>query len=317
MAFSFQHSDVHATGFDVTEVLADAEFAVVNADSKAAVGALRQAQRAGDAVFVGASAAPDAAAQLRRPIDPTRILKALAELVGARARPLAQAAQRAGNGHDDEPTTPSARRGAADAVDTAPGSLPVLDEAVTAASPAPVAAAPTPPSPAVSKAVLARDAAKAAVRGAVRRARISRSQPPRAPGPELSHDVLVLDADEASSASLAALLVRFGFGVQVVRSIEDAREAMLERFYIAYFLDIALDVGDSVGLLEAIHELPRPLGRTAPEVLMVVPQLQPSDRVRAALAGIGAPLLKPVTRGDLARALEGRGVTLPADARRS
>jgi hypothetical protein len=39
--------------------------------------------------------------------------------------------------------------------------------------------------------------------------------------------------------------------------------------------------------------------------------------VRAALAGIDAPLIKPVTRGDVARALEDCDVLLPSDARTS
>ena len=51
-------------------------------------------------------------------------------------------------------------------------------------------------------------------------------------------------------------------------------------------------------------------------VLLVTAQLNPADRVRATLAGIKAPLTKPVSRGDVARALESCGVTLPADARR-
>jgi hypothetical protein len=38
--------------------------------------------------------------------------------------------------------------------------------------------------------------------------------------------------------------------------------------------------------------------------------------VNAALAGVGTPLVKPVSRGDAARTLEGFGVILPSDARR-
>jgi len=51
-------------------------------------------------------------------------------------------------------------------------------------------------------------------------------------------------------------------------------------------------------------------------VLMVKAHLDPTDRVRAALAGLGEPLIKPLGRGAVARALEGAGVVLPADARR-
>jgi DNA-binding response OmpR family regulator len=69
-------------------------------------------------------------------------------------------------------------------------------------------------------------------------------------------------------------------------------------------------------LLQTIHDLPRLVGHAAPAVLIVTKELQPADRVRAALAGIDSPLIKPVTRGDVARALEACYVTLPADARR-
>jgi hypothetical protein len=48
----------------------------------------------------------------------------------------------------------------------------------------------------------------------------------------------------------------------------------------------------------------------------VTTELHPADRVRAALAGISSPLIKPVTRGEVARALEACDVVLPADARR-
>ena len=39
-------------------------------------------------------------------------------------------------------------------------------------------------------------------------------------------------------------------------------------------------------------------------------------RVRLALTGLGEPLLKPLGRGTVARALEAAGVVLPVDARR-
>ena len=78
---------------------------------------------------------------------------------------------------------------------------------------------------------------------------------------------------------------------------------------------IALD-GDGVALLQAIQDLPRLVGHASPAVLLVSAQLDPADRVRAALAGIREPLIKPVSRGDVARTLEACDVILPADARR-
>jgi hypothetical protein len=58
------------------------------------------------------------------------------------------------------------------------------------------------------------------------------------------------------------------------------------------------------------------VGHPAPAVLTVTAKLQPASRVRAALFGISSPLIKPVTRGDVARALEACDVILPSDARR-
>jgi hypothetical protein len=51
--------------------------------------------------------------------------------------------------------------------------------------------------------------------------------------------------------------------------------------------------------------------------VLVSTQLRPVERVRAKLAGCDGMLVKPVTRGDVARTLEACGLSLPADARRA
>ena len=61
-----------------------ADFLIADADQPAAVAAVRRGQRMEDAVFVGASAPAGAAAWLPRPIEPTRVLRALDELVALR-----------------------------------------------------------------------------------------------------------------------------------------------------------------------------------------------------------------------------------------
>jgi hypothetical protein len=43
--------------------------------------------------------------------------------------------------------------------------------------------------------------------------------------------------------------------------------------------------------------------------------LQPMDRVRAELAGCDETIVKPVTRGSVAGALDKRGIALPVDPR--
>jgi CheY-like chemotaxis protein len=189
---------------------------------------------------------------------------------------------------------------------------PVAARAEPALTVAPPTVAPVPPVPPAAP-----GAAKAAARAAARRARLATSR--TAPQTEPLRDVLVFDADDAASALLSALLERFGFRSHAVQSVDQADEQLETRPFAAFFLDIALDDadrGEGLALVRRIHQLAVPEGHPAPAVLMVTAHLNPADRVRASLAGIGALLLKPVTRGDAARALESCGVTLPADARR-
>lgn len=311
MNFSFQHSEVQPTGFDLVYMLADADFAVVDADSETAIDTVRAAGRIERAVFVGSEAPANAAIHLRRPIAPARILKALRQLALEHTAPVLSEA---------DVIAPPSVRSALESWQGRPPASPV--EIVAAHEDVPTLADMTDidigaaESTSTKTAVTPHDA-KAAKRGAVRRAWLARSKRHRlATNGNVSRDVLVLDPETTENASLRELLKLFGFEVTAVRNVADARKAMGDRFFSVYFLDITLDVGDGVGLLQSIHDQ-QPDGNAKPEVLMVVAQLQPADRVRAALAGIGTPLLKPVSRGELARALESRGIALPADARRT
>ena len=82
MQFSFQHpAEPGATGYDIVDGLPDADFAVVDAESKPAVKGLVLSGRVAHAVFVGAAAPAGAGAHLQRPIDPIRILRTLDELI--------------------------------------------------------------------------------------------------------------------------------------------------------------------------------------------------------------------------------------------
>jgi len=339
MHFSFQHPPEGQTGYDVVDALIDADFAVVDADASPAVKGVVQTGRVARAVFVGSTAPPGALSHLPRPIDTTRILRALDQLAERHAAP--------------PPSAPLAITlvdiAALDGMDVAFSSDP-MDEpgfATTAPSPSLLTSstpAPEPPAapasawgrhavqsqpqPAPEPEIVAdpfapdqvaadeqaRRAAKAAARAKARRARLSHVHTD--PGQlEQMRDVLVLDADERSSAPLIELLELFGFRVHTVRSIAHAADVLAQRALVAAFLDIALD-GDGVALLQAIQDLPRLVGHASPAVLLVSAQLDPADRVRAALAGIREPLIKPVSRGDVARALEACDVILPADARR-
>jgi len=304
MHFSFQHPDANEPGYEVVDALVDADFAVVDADSKPAVKGVVLSGRVSQAVFVGSIAPPGAAAVVPRPIDLSRITRALGELSARHAPPPADDAPLSDG--FDEPD---------EIIVVDPFVLPVLMDAVPLpAAPEPVASAP----PTLSPEMAERQAKKAAARAAARRARLSHVHTD--PGQlEQMRDVLVLDADAASSAQLSGLLELFGFRVHVARNIAQAADVLSRRPLVAAFLDIAFDdtdQGDGLILLQTIQDLPRLVGHAVPAVLTVTTELQPADRVRAALAGINSPLIKPVTRGDLARALEACDVVLPADARR-
>ena len=288
MHFSFlQPSGFRRSIYDVVDALAEADFAIVDADSKPAVKGVVQSGRVAQAVFVGREAPAGAVWHLRRPIDPTRILRTL-----------------------DELTTRQSFAGETAQPDTL-GELPTLDDIVSLPqAPIEAAAVMMPPAPGVAP----YGAAKAAARAKARRARQAsdRSEPVAA---EPLRDALVLDADGVANTLLCALLERFGFQAHSVKTIAEAAVRLEQCAFAAVFLDIGLDDA-GVALLQQIRAIPAPWPHARPAVLMLATRVDPADRVRAALAGLGEPLVKPLGRGDVARALESAGVVLPADARR-
>jgi len=287
MHFSFQHpTGFHESTYDVVDSLSDADFAVVDADSKPAVKGVVQSGRVGRAVFVGNEAPAGAAGHLHRPIDPIRILRELDALTTHPAP-------------DEAATQPGALR-----------DLPTLHDIVRLPQAPIEAAAVIPPAPATRP----HSAAKAAARARARRARLASEH--AGPGAaEPLRDALVLDADRVANTLLCELLERFGFRAHSVASVAGAAALLERRPFAAVFLDVAFDDA-GLALLQRIRALPAPWPHAGPAVLMVKAHLDPTDRVRAALAGLGEPLIKPLGRGAVARALEGAGVVLPADARR-
>ena len=132
-------------------------------------------------------------------------------------------------------------------------------------------------------------------------------------------DVLVLESDDAARDQLCALLTAFGFRTHPVQSTMQAVRMLTAKRYAAAFLNIIFD-GSAA---PAAHDLcsrvkaPPPHANDAPCALIVVTGSgRPVERVRAELAGCDVFLLKPVSRGSVAQALEACGVPLPIDARR-
>lgn len=304
--FSFQHPAEGEVDYDVVDDIDDADYVVVDADSAPTVKRVVVSSRAAQAVFVGSEAPAGVGALVPRPIDPPRILRALADLTLHLA--------------PTQPDMPFAS-GFDDSIKFIADEPPLLMDAVEFPSPDHEAAsAPDVAEPVESEspAAVARHARKAAARAAARRARLSHTHTD--PGQlEQLRDVLVLDADDDASAHLTELLRLFGFRVHAARNLAEAADILSRHPLVAAFLDVSLNgpnQGDGLTLIQTINDLPRLLGHPAPPVLLVTARLRPADRVRAALAGVAAPLTKPVTRGDVARALESCDVLLPADARR-
>ena len=162
-------------------------------------------------------------------------------------------------------------------------------------------------------------AKKAARRAAVRRARLATAS--RESGATSgSHDLLVLDENEGARKQLSSLLEGFGFCVHSAQNIAQAGEMLAARPFAAVFLDIVLDgTYQSAGaeLCRRVKHAPQPTMGQAPALIIISERARPVDRVRAALAGVDGFLLKPLSRGDVVRTLEDRGVPLPLDARRS
>lgn len=207
------------------------------------------------------------------------------------------------------PSAPAAQPGAAG--DAAP-------EATAASAPAKAGGTPGEAPAAAGKHALTpaeRAEAKAAARRRSRRARLA--QAGRA-GAESLCDVVLL-AREQSDADLGARLEAFGFRVHPAAHSADALSLIAALPLAAVFLDVAPGSDEDMDGLELCMEIKQRravLAGTVPPVFLLANRDSAAGRVRAELAGCDALLIRPVTRGDVARALEASDVVLPADERR-
>lgn len=157
--------------------------------------------------------------------------------------------------------------------------------------------------------------AKAAARRRSRRARLA--QAGRA-GAESLRDVLLLGPEHAD-ASLTAQLEAFGFQVHPATYSADALALIAQMPFAALFLDVAPGSDEDMDGLELCMEIKQQriaLAGPVPPVFLLANRDSAAGRVRSELAGCDALLIRPVTRGDAARALEACDVALPADERR-
>jgi hypothetical protein len=150
-------------------------------------------------------------------------------------------------------------------------------------------------------------------RKAERRAALRRAQC-RIVGPAATQDALVLEADAPARARLGQCLDLFGFRTVFAVTVPEAEGLSLRRPQAAVFVGVGACVdGDAAAALcrrlqEARQD--RPLA-----LIAVLDAGDHADRVRLQLAGVDALLLRPVGRGDVARALDACGLALPHDPR--
>lgn len=161
---------------------------------------------------------------------------------------------------------------------------------------------------------------KAAARRAARQARLAATAAAAAAmSCHIPPDVLVLDADDSARDRLCALLEHFGFCAYPARNVSQAMWLLETRPFRATFFDIDLDDsadGEGIEVCQRVKDGSRLTIWPSSALFIMSAHDHPVDRVRAALAGSDAFLLKPLGRGDIARSLEACGVLMPSDDRR-
>src|SRR5437899_8199993 len=106
--------------------------------------------------------------------------------------------------------------------------------------------------------------------------------------------ILLVEDEIEMAAALRAALVRRGFVVDRVRTLEQARAALHEPGLRAVLLDRRLPDGDGMSLLPAVRALPDP-----PPVIMLTALGQTMDRVEGLDAGADDYLVKPFELDEL------------------
>ena len=198
----------------------------------------------------------------------------------------------------------------------------VPPEQTSREAPAPAAAGPrrhpAPGSQPGGPPPVAKAATKALRRAQVRRTLMaSKGTPAPAAAPP---DVLVLDGDDGAREQLCTLLEAFGFRTHPVQSTMQAVRMLAAKRYSVAFLNIIFDGSAAPAahdLCSRVKAPPVHASDPACALIVVTGSARPVERVRAELAGCDAFLLKPVSRGSVAQALEACGVALPIDSRRA
>lgn len=172
--------------------------------------------------------------------------------------------------------------------------------------------------PAAGVSPVEKAATKAQRRAQVRRTLLAgKGQPGPAAAPS---DALVLEGDDSAREQLCSLLEMFGFRTHPVQSTMQAARMLAAKRYAVAFLNIIFDGSAAPAahdLCSRVKAPPTHASDTVSALIVVTGSSRPVERVRAELAGCDAFLLKPISRGAVAQALEACGVALPIDSRRA
>ena len=255
----------------------DATLVIADADEAGVLDLLRQLDRVGDTLFIGANAPAGSSAWMMRPIDRAQVLRKLDRLRAARDHPGA-----------------------------APPPLPL--PANLSRSLRTIGAAPGRDTPG-RRANEERDFGNA---GAPLRSAIEalRRQREALRQPQISSRVLLVDDSEVALHFLRRQLEAYGLDVDLARHSDRALDLLSHHVYGIVFLDVDLGEhsrSDGLTLCHQIrHRLLHPGGKP-PMVVMVSAFHDPVVQVRGMLAGAESTLGKPLDSLALDRMLQRQG----------
>ena len=253
----------------------DATLVIADADEAGVLDLLRQLDRVGDTLFIGANAPAGSSAWMMRPIDRAQVLRKLDRL-------------RAGRDH--------------------PGSAPLPLPANLSRSLRTIGAAPGRDIPG-RRANEERDFGNA---GAPLRSAIEALPRQREAlrQPQISSRVLLVDDSEVALHFLRRQLEAYGLDVDLARHSDRALDLLSHHVYGIVFLDVDLGEhsrSDGLTLCHQIrHRLLHPGGKP-PMVVMVSAFHDPVVQVRGMLAGAESTLGKPLDSLALDRMLQRQG----------
>lgn len=120
---------------------------------------------------------------------------------------------------------------------------------------------------------------------------------------DASAQILVVDDSDVALRFMARCLARYGLGVQLAHSGEEALQRVASGRFEFVFMDVNMPGIDGYQTCKLIKKRPYPAGRRAPKVVMLTSRGGMVDKMRGTLAGCDAYLTKPLQQDDLVRVI--------------